>query len=136
MKKKPTEKQLKIKLDKNFSLYIRWRDSDGIGLNCISCGNYIKIEDAQNGHLISRRHNATKYDEANCNGQCFPCNLWKRGNIAYYMRNLEEKIGRKAVDEVIRKSKQIKKFTRSELEEMLEYFTKELEEIKKVKCPT
>ena len=123
MKKKlKTISRLKKDLDQVFSLYIRWRDSDGTGGNCISCENYIPIEDAQCGHLISRRHQNTRWEEENANLQCMPCNVWRRGNVAYYMRNLEEKIGRKAVDEVIEKSKQIKQFKRSELEELLEFY--------------
>lgn len=131
--KKKTLSQLKKALDKTFSFYVRWRDSDGKGGNCIACGNYILIQDAQCGHLVSRRHLSTRWEENNAALECYPCNVWRRGNIAYYMRNLEEKIGRKAVDEVIQKSKQIKKYSRAELEGMLDYYTRELYNLQKQK---
>ena len=68
VKKKP---DLKAKLDKEFSLYIRLRDSMPNGyFRCISCGEIKPFEQADCGHYINRQHMNTRYDEMNCNAQC------------------------------------------------------------------
>ncbi|MFK2167960.1 recombinase, partial [Bacteroides fragilis] len=56
VKKKP---DLKAKLDKVFSLYIRLRDSKPFNyrfFKCISCGEIKPFEQADCGHFHSRRH--------------------------------------------------------------------------------
>ena len=52
IKKKP---DLKTKLDKEFSLFIRLRDAMPNGyFKCISCGQIKPFEQADNGHYINR----------------------------------------------------------------------------------
>ncbi len=71
------------RLWKWFSLYIRLRDADNKGIiTCITCGakHFWKGTNQVNaGHFMSRKHNATKYDEMNVHGQCVACNKYGYG---------------------------------------------------------
>ena len=69
-KKKPN---LKAKLDKVFSEYIRKRDTHNGVFKCISCGRILPYEQADCGHYINRKHMSTRFDEMNCNAQCRSC---------------------------------------------------------------
>ena len=61
VKKKP---DLKAKLDKEFSLFIRLRDCMPNGyFRCISCGQIKPFTQADCGHYFSRTHLATRFDE-------------------------------------------------------------------------
>lgn len=77
-KKAPTIKELKEKLDKVFSYYIRLRDADENGYcKCCTCGKKFHWKKIQNGHWISRGKLSTRFHEQNCNSQC----LTKESNI-------------------------------------------------------
>ena len=79
IKKKP---DLKARLDKEFSLFIRLRDSSGGYFKCISCGQIKPFEQADCGHYINRQHMSTRFDEMNCNAQCRKCNRFMEGNMS------------------------------------------------------
>jgi len=95
-KKKPTISQLDKKLWKEFSRFIKLRDSRKDDLkrigNCITCGKEIIIQEniegkihtngqAQAGHYISRSFKSVKYEEKQVNLQCGGyCNNKHRGN--------------------------------------------------------
>ena len=73
---KPSVSTLVRKLDSEFSLYIRLRDSRNFGykyFRCISCGQIKPYEQMDCGHFIGRTHMATRFDEANCWGECRNC---------------------------------------------------------------
>ena len=71
IKKKP---DLKAKLDKEFSLFIRLRDAMPNGyFRCISCGQIKPFTQADCGHYFSRTHLATRFDENNCHAECRHC---------------------------------------------------------------
>ena len=74
------------------------------------------------GHYISRRHNATLFDERNVHAQCMNCNLWGYGNMGVYTQKLLEKYGSKIIDDLVKKSRTIKQFTRTELEEIIKKY--------------
>lgn len=79
---------------KNFSLYIRLRDSDANGYGkCISCGKIVHYKEADCGHFKSRRYQTTKYNEKNNNLQCTYCNDHLKGNEYAYSLALDEKFG-------------------------------------------
>ena len=88
MKKKPTYAQLKRKLDKVFSAYIRKRDAE---MPCISCGKYVDSKDA--GHYHSRRILSTRWDPINVNGQCRNCNRFLEGMKDDYRQGIIDKYG-------------------------------------------
>ena len=58
---------LRAKLDREFSRYIRLRDAlpDGT-FKCISCGQVKDLSQADCGHYVNRRHMATRFDEMIC----------------------------------------------------------------------
>ena len=73
VKKKP---DLKAKLDKEFSLFIRLRDAMPNGyFRCISCGQIKPFTQADCGHYFSRTHLATRFDENNCHAEDYRVNL-------------------------------------------------------------
>ena len=91
---------LKAKLDKVFSLYIRARDSapyQGKYFKCISCGKILPISQADCGHYINRRHMATRFSEINCHAQCRSCNRFDEGNIMEYRKTLVQIYGEEQV---------------------------------------
>lgn len=86
VKKKP---DLKAKLDKEFSLFIRLRDCMPNGVfRCISCGQIKPFEQADCGHYFSRTHLATRFDENNCHAECRHCNRFKADHLEGYRVNL------------------------------------------------
>ena len=99
-----------------FNKYIRERDA---GLVCISCGSN---QANQAGHWISvKQSSALRYHEWNVNLQCAGCNLYLHGNQVLYRVGLVKKIGEKAVAELesILANSRIKKWTREELEDII-----------------
>lgn len=84
---KPTITKLKREADKWFSKYVRFRD----GNECITCGS--TTGQIQCGHFMSRRYNATRYEEENCNAQCYRCNVLFYGEQYKYARAVDMKYG-------------------------------------------
>ena len=96
VKKKP---DLKAKLDKEFSLFIRLRDCMPNGsFRCISCGQIKPFTQADCGHYFSRTHLATRFDENNCHAECRHCNRFKADHLEGYRVNLIAKIGQQKFD--------------------------------------
>ena len=96
IKKKP---DLKAKLDKEFSLFIRLRDCMPNGyFRCISCGQIKPFEQADCGHYFSRTHLATRFDENNCHAECRHCNRFIADHLEGYRVNLIAKIGQRKFD--------------------------------------
>jgi len=107
-KKKLTLTKTKKKAWKQFSLYIRLRDSlKTIGnttqCKCISCG---AIKDTTGvgcihaGHFIGGRYNAVLFHEELVHGQCYHCNVGLKGNWVPYERAMIKLYGREHVEEL------------------------------------
>jgi hypothetical protein len=81
MAQSKTKKLAKTKADKYFSKFIHQRDTyyGGIG-KCITCGAFKHGSNLDCGHFISRRFEATRYDERNAHLQCKRCNRFEHGN--------------------------------------------------------
>lgn len=132
--KKKRKPNLILKLDRIFSKYIRLRDVMPNGyFMCISCGQIKPFDKADCGHFFSRTHMATRYDEDNCNAECSACNRFSADHIATYQINLVRKIGQKRFEKLVWKHNSIKKWCDFELEEMIDYYNKQVEELLKVK---
>lgn len=87
------------KLDKVFSLYIRMRDSREFqykAFRCISCGRYLPIDKADNGHYVSRANMSLRFDPRNCNAECTFCNRMSSDHLIGYRKNLVVKLGMSA----------------------------------------
>jgi len=113
-------KSLRRELDRVFSIYIRRRDtaSDGIG-RCITCGKNMLL---QCGHFIKRQHSAVRWDERNSHGQCVRCNKWLHGNDGNYALAIARRYGIGVLEELIAAKHKAMKFTRADLEAMIERY--------------
>ena len=131
VKKKP---DLKAKLDKEFSLFIRLRDAMPNGyFRCISCGQIKPFEQADNGHYINRQHMNTRFDEMNCNAQCRACNRFQEGNMSGYRQGLVKKYGEKRVLLLEMRKNDIKRYSEFEYQALIKYYHALNERLKKDK---
>ena len=97
--KRPKVKSLakwKKELDTVFSKYIRQRDQG----QCFTCPKKDDPKNMQNGHFVPRQYLAVRYDERNCNCQCYACNMLYGGQGATYAIRLAQKYGQSVVEEL------------------------------------
>jgi hypothetical protein len=126
--------KLKKDLDKWFSLYIRLRDSDDNGITkCFTCGKVDYYKKLQNGHFQSRRHNATRWDNKNCQVQCVKCNMYSQGEQYKFGLYIDLKYGKGTAEELEILSKQSYKVTRGEYEDFISYYKHIVKNLKKEK---
>jgi hypothetical protein len=127
--------KLKKELDKWFSLFIRLRDCDELGLvECFTCNRFKHYKSGmQNGHFQSRSFLATRFDEENCQPQCVGCNMFKQGEQYKFALNLDAKYGEGTAEELQFLSRQTVKFTRVDYEEKISYYKETVNKLKKEK---
>ena len=126
-------KQLRDKLDRIFSEYIRLRDAKEFGgkyFRCISCGRVLPFAQADCGHYISRTNMALRFSEQNCSAQCRYCNRFKDGNVLEYRQGLARKIGEKSVELLESRRHEARKWSAWELEQLIDYYGKETGRLK------
>lgn len=121
-----TVSSLKKKAWLIFSMYIKERDN----WTCFTCGKYEKGKNMHGGHFVSRRHNATLFDERNVHAQCAACNMFRNGEPHVYAQKLIKTHGLDWFEKLIEDSKQTKKFTVSELRDLCEKYKPPKAEIK------
>ena len=126
-KKAKTVGKLKKDLQKVFNAYIRQRDE---GEPCISCGSFSKL---QAGHYFSvGSYDGLRFNEDNVHGECARCNCWDESHLITYRRNLEIKLGRSKYLKLNMQADEYKmngyKFTRYELEELIELYKQKLKD--------
>ena len=108
--KKATITQLKKKLDKVFSEWIRRSFANINGdVICYTFGKVLPWKQAHCGHFISRSYLATRFDPDNCRPQCIGCNLFGNGKPLDFEENLVREIGKKKVEALKQKRHQITK---------------------------
>jgi hypothetical protein len=122
MSKKPSRKTIITKLDSIFSQYIRLRYSKNEIATCVTCGKSDNWKKMQNGHFVSRKHYATRWDEDNCQVQCAGCNVFRYGEQYLFSKYL----GSDLSEELLIKSRKIQKFTDSELLDMIELYNEKV----------
>ncbi len=127
--------KLKKELDKWFSLYIRLRYSENGLCQCFTCGKvgHYKTGGMQCGHFMSRRHNATRWNEMNCQVQCVKCNMFGQGEQYKFGLNLDAKYGEGCSEELQYEARQLVKITRPEYEDEISYYKKAVNKLKKEK---
>lgn len=111
--------KLQKKAQTVFNAWIRKRDE---GEPCISCGKYTAN---QAGHYLPvKQFGSVRYHIDNCALQCSYCNCYAHGNQILYRRNLIKRIGEKRVIklEEYAIANRIKKWSRSELEEIIQKY--------------
>ena len=108
-KKILTLKKAKKNANTAFSKYIRTRDAHGNAfLICVTCNKSYPafgVGCAQAGHFIPGRHSMILYDERNCHGQCYNCNINLKGNWVEYESFMIKEYGRKVIAELKRLDK-------------------------------
>lgn len=85
---------------------------------CFTCEDTREWKLQQAGHFIHK--NCLDFDLRNIHCQCVKCNKYLSGNLVPYTIGMIEKYGKEVVDYLRRNSYQVKKFSRSELETMIE----------------
>lgn len=126
-KKQLTMPQLKKVVQRKVNEYVRLRDAKS---PCLACGKRKDKYDAS--HYIAQGSSGLlRYDLDNINNTCYTCNRFLHGNLVEYRIGLIKKIGVEAVERLERDRKVIKKWTREELNEILED-TKEMIRVAKI----
>lgn len=123
MSKKPTRKSLIEKLDKVFSVYIRTRYAVDEIAECYTCGKKEHWKKQHAGHFASRRHYSTRWNEYNVQVQCPSCNIWQQGMQFEFGKQLCLQYGDNFADELMIESKKIIKFTDTEIQDMITYYS-------------
>lgn len=121
------------KLDRIFSIYIRLRDTkNGVG-NCCTCGRLTEFNGGHCGHFISRRHQATRFNEKNCALQCVSCNTYNQGRQYEFGLFIDRKYGAGTAEKLLVESRQVCKRGKVEIDVMTEYYKKKVKELKESK---
>jgi hypothetical protein len=111
------------KLDKVFSLYIRQRlEKNGI-VECVTCGTKKHWKEVDAGHFCSRRHYSTRWEAQNVHVQCKSCNGFHAGQNYLMGKYIDKTYGEGTADELIKMSRQIRKFTDQELKDLIERYS-------------
>jgi len=117
--------KLTAKAQKVFNTYIRQRDSDEGYFTCISCGQTKTTDLMDAGHYVPvKGSSALRFDEYNVNGECKSCNGFDQFHLIGYRRNLIDKVGERKVIELEQQHRLIKKWSRLELNEIIETYGK------------
>ena len=125
---------LKDKLDRVFSQYIRLRDMlPGNVFQCISCGRIKPMSQADCGHYINRQHMSTRFSEVNCNAQCRNCNRFDEGNMSGYRAGLVRKHGETKVLLLESQKHEVRKYSDFEYEALICHYKTEIKKLLKSK---
>lgn len=121
---------LKRKLDILFSQYIRLRDTDESGHGeCITCNKRIFWKDGDAGHFVTRNNLSTRFDERNVHLQCRRCNRFHGGMQYIHGQRIEWKYGCGTSEELFRQSRQTRKISVPEYEEMIAKYKERIVEL-------
>ena len=69
---------------------------------------------------MSRKHYATRWNEMNCQPQCKSCNVFRYGEQFKFGIALDQKYGEGAAEDLHAKSREVVKFSNSELLQLIE----------------
>ena len=101
---------------------VRLKAANENGLvQCVTCDKWAHWKDMQGGHFIARGSKKWKLVEENVHPQCPGCNGFgmKYGNAeAVYTAYMIDMYGRDFVDEMLRTKSEVKKYSRSEVEDI------------------
>jgi hypothetical protein len=125
-KKKPSLSSLEKKLDQVFSQYVRRSHADEGGtVKCVTCPRLLFWKEADCGHWIKRQHRSVRWDERNVAPQCTRCNHFQGGAQDEFSAHIISVHGIETHQELIRLKHEVRKFSRTDLEELIvEYKTK------------
>lgn len=130
---KSTLRTRQAALDRIFGEWIRRKDADSNGIvRCVTCGivrHYKETTQINAGHFWKRQHQATRFDPRNVHVQCVRCNNFRGGAEAEHAAYIIREYGLEVFEELERRHTQIKKWTRDEIESMLEDYKQKLAEL-------
>ncbi len=127
MKPKST-KSLRKKLWKLVSEYVRRKDADENGyVKCYTCGVERHYKDLDCSHYIHR--DALDFEINNLRPTCTRCNRFLHGNLGVYAEKLIKEIGEEEISLMRQRSKQVKKYTIGELEDMIQTYKEALQQL-------
>lgn len=128
MRKKPSFRALKHKLDVVFSQWIRRKNATSEGLAvCVTCTKVAPWKSLQCGHYVSRVYLATRWDERNAAVQCGACNVLKRGNYSEYTEYMIRKYGVGVISELNARKRAVVKYTLDDLESLIGFYQQKLQ---------
>ena len=135
--RQPSRKTIKGKAWTYFSKYIRLRDAlkttgTLTHVKCITCGKLLSIGFCDAGHFVSRRYNATLFDERNVNTQCRYCNRFLDGNLLEYRRQLIKLYGEGIDTELEDKATEITKISIEDLTSIAECYKMKVENLQRL----
>lgn len=121
--------KLKSECQKLCNEVVRLRDRNK---PCISCGQFREL---QAGHYYAvGGYDGLRFDLDNINGECARCNCFDESHLIGYGDNLLLKIGQQRFLELKERAAEYKKngykWSRSELEDLIEKFKKMISELK------
>jgi hypothetical protein len=120
--KKPSRSSLVKKLDTEFSIYIRTRLSKNGLSECVTCGKKDDWKKLQCGHFMSRKHYSTRWNELNCQVQCYACNVMRYGEQYKFGLYLNKIYGSGCAENLEATSRQTLKLKDFELIEKIDYY--------------
>jgi hypothetical protein len=111
---------------------VRLKASDSNGFcQCVTCGKVDHYKNMQGGHFIERRKTSVKLIEENVNPQCEYCNQWgmkQASTVLIYNDWMIQMHGTDFVDDLKRQSRQVRKYSRGEVEDMAADFKARIQE--------
>jgi len=114
--RKVSVSKYKKKLDSLFSIFIRIRNADAEGFtNCYTCGVRKHYKELQCGHFAPRQYLSLRYDEINCQTQCYACNMLYNGQPSAFAERLNMQFGPDTASSIERRRKDITKYFPYEL---------------------
>lgn len=123
MARKISRKGLIQAVDKAFSRYIRQKHADDTGyVHCVTCGKGMSWTEIQAGHFCKRGHAALRWNEFNVYPQCAGCNLFKNGAQDEMAAHIVRVHGPEVLQELVRLKHVEKRWSMSELRELLERY--------------
>jgi len=115
--------KLTAKAQKVFNAFIRDRDSENGYFTCISCGKTLPVEKMNAGHYVPQKNSSfLRFNEYNVNGECQYSNGFDEFHLIGYRKNLINKIGQEMVEWLEENQKTIKKWSRLELNDIIEKY--------------
>lgn len=112
LKPSRNRKLAKARADKYFSLYIRQRDAVNGICTCVTCHVRGHWKTFDCGHFISRRYEATRYDEKNAAAQSQFANRFNQGMQFQFGLAIDKRWGKGTAEKLLLKSKMTCKRTR------------------------
>jgi hypothetical protein len=122
-KRAPTLGKLKKQAWALLSRIVRYQAESPVGphmIQCYTCGQWAPPKEMQAGHAIPGRTGSVLFDEEIIKPQCYRCNVALRGNYPLFTTRLIRERGLDWWEKKLLLTHQVRKWTRQELEELIE----------------